>query len=102
MRYVIPHEIKSETRVAKNIYLFDFFFLIVYGGITALFANAVTASFLVMYWIFSILMGLLLISGSKANKKRRFYQSIIIYLKKDRYVYRPIPNISKKRKEDEK
>lgn len=99
MRYVVPQEIKSETRVTKNIYLFDFFFLIVYGGITALFASAVTASFLFPYWIFSILMGLMLISGSKSNKKRRFYQSIVIYLRKDRGIYRPIPNISKKRTE---
>ncbi len=99
MRYVIPQEIKSETKVTKNIYLFDFFFLVVWCGGTALFANAVTSSFLVMYWIFSVLMGLILISGSKTNKKRRFYQSIFIYLKKDRGIYRPIPNISKKRKE---
>lgn len=99
MRYVIPQEIKSETKVTRNIYLFDFFFLIVYGGATAMFANAVTSSFLVVYWIFSMLMGLMLISGSKTNKKRRFYQSVVIYLRKDKGIYRPIPNISKKRKE---
>ena len=34
MRYLVSKEIKSETKVGKSIYLFDFFFLITYMAIS--------------------------------------------------------------------
>ena len=34
MRYLVTQEIKSETKVMKKIYLFDFFFMIIYMSVS--------------------------------------------------------------------
>lgn len=94
MKYIIPQEIKSETKITKNIYLFDFFFLLVYVSFTALTANIVSGTLTVLYWFFSIACALMLISSSRRNRKRRFYQSLVIYLSRDKKIYRPIANLS--------
>ena len=44
MRYLVSKEIKSETKVGKSIYLFDFFFLITYMAISLVLVNLVHPS----------------------------------------------------------
>ncbi len=90
MRYLVTQEIKSSARVGRSLYVQDFFFLIVYAGLTALLASLVNGRLLIPYWIFSSIMGFSLTAGSWKNKKRRNLQSILLLLRKDRSVYRPI------------
>lgn len=86
----VTEELKSQTKVWLNIYIFDFFFLILYLGGTYLFRNLVHQDLRILYYIFSAIMAIFLTMPSYFNKKRRNYQSILILLKKDNSVYRPI------------
>lgn len=94
-QYTIAQEIKSESKVGFVFYAFDFFFLIIYAIITYILANIVHEALVIPFWIFSLLMGLFLTMPSNLNRKRRNYQSIIIYLRKCTEVYRPVKNVSK-------
>lgn len=103
--YTITQEIKSETRVGAGLYAFDFFFLLVYGIVTYILANIVHDALVIPFYIFSLLMAIFLTMPSIFNRKRRNYQTIIIYLRKDNDVFRPVKNVSKmlhyKDKDDE-
>ncbi len=96
MKYITVSEIKSETQVFKHIYLFDFFFLFAYIGLTAILSGIVPGQLKVWFWIFSVICAFILIAPSAGNKKRRNYQAIIIFLRKDRKIYKPIPYIAYK------
>ena len=98
MRYLVSKEIKSETKVGKSIYLFDFFFLITYMAISLVLVNLVHPSLHIAFYLFSFVMALLLTTKSYTNKKRRNYQSIAIMLRKDQTVYRSVVNISRRTK----
>ena len=98
MRYLVSKEIKSETKVGKSIYLFDFFFLITYMAISLVLVNLVHPSLHLAFYLFSFVMALLLTTKSYTNKKRRNYQSIAIMLRKDQTVYRSVVNISRRTK----
>ena len=93
--YTITQEIKSETKIQWGIYAFDFFFLIIYAIVTYMLSKVVHEALVVPFFLFSAAMGIFLTMPSMFNKKRRNYQSIIIYLKKDVAVYRPVKNVSK-------
>lgn len=87
-------EIKSETKVYKGIYLFDFFFLILYMMISYILRFFVASSLTVVFMIFSAICALYLTSKSSTNKQRRKYEALILFLRHDRAVYRPVKNIS--------
>ena len=86
----VTEEIKSQTKVFMGLYIFDFFFLIVYRGLTYLLRNFVHQDLRIAYYIFSTIMAICLTLPSPFNKKRRNYQSIFILLKRDNIVYKPI------------
>ncbi len=90
MRYVVAQEIKSETKVGKSIYLFDLFFVVVYLGVSFIFASAVHEGLTILFYIFSFGCALFLTAKSHANRKRRNYESIILFLRRDKEVYRPV------------
>lgn len=58
MRYLVSKEIKSETKVGKSIYLFDFFFLITYMAISLVLVNLVHPSLHIAFYLFSFVMWL--------------------------------------------
>ena len=95
MRYVVAQEIKSETKVGKSIYLFDLFFVVIYLCISFALAAAVHESLTVPFYLFSFGCSLFLTAKSHANRKRRNFESIILFLRRDKEVYRPVCNISK-------
>lgn len=93
----VTEEIKSQTKVAHGIYLFDFFFVFLCGGVTFLLQYLVHEELRVAFWIFSLAMIIFLTLPSSFNKKRRNYQSILILLRKDKVVYKP--TVVKKREQ---
>lgn len=95
MKYLVAQEIKSETKMGKSIYLFDFFFLIFYMSVSLVLANLVHPSYKVVFLIYSFIMALTLTSKSFYNKKRRNYESIAIMFRRDMNVYYPVKNVSK-------
>lgn len=94
MRYTVTQEIKSETKVGKVIYVFDFFFIVIWIMVSYMLAYMVADELHVPFYIFSVIMAIILTMPSFANKKRRNYQSILLLVKKDRSVYKPVLNIS--------
>ncbi|WP_346663966.1 DUF5592 family protein [uncultured Merdimonas sp.] len=60
-------------------------------------SNAVHASLVVPFLIFSLAVAFCLTMKSQGNRRRRNYESICIYFRRDDEVYRPVINISKAR-----
>ena len=56
MKYIVPQEIKSETKVTKGIYVFDFFFLIIYASVTMMLKNMVNGTLQIPFIIFSVVI----------------------------------------------
>ena len=96
MKYLVSQEIKSETKIGKNVYIFDLFFMIVYCSVSLVLANAVHSALKVPFLIFSLGIAFCLTLKSYNNKRRRNYESIFIFLRRDEDVYKPVLNISKK------
>lgn len=90
MRYLVAQEIKSQTKIASNMYAFDLFFLVSFGGICYVFSFLVHSNLKILYAIFCAIIGVFLTIPSSFNKKRRNYQSLLLFLKKDKNVYRPV------------
>lgn len=95
MRYLVVQDMKAETKVGKSIFLFDFFFLLVYGAVSFMFGNLVHSSLQIPYYIFSAVCALFLIFKSSWNKKRRNWESLFLFIRKDREIYQPVVNQSK-------
>lgn len=88
--YETTKEINAETQVYRFIYIRDFFFLLMYATATIFLSNLVHSRLLIAYYIFSAIMAIILVLPSYHNPKRRNYMAVIIFLKKDRTVYKPI------------
>ncbi len=91
-RYIIPQELKSQTKVSSTLklYLTDFFFCIGYFICFLVLDVFVDDRLQYPYYIFNILMALLLTRQSVYNPPKRIYQSLIYMIVKDRTVYHPI------------
>ena len=90
MTYYSTKEIKSQSKIGLYLFAFDFFFLLIFGVITYILAASVNSNLRILYYIFSVVVGIGLTVPSPYNKQRRMYQSIILYLKKDGNVYHPV------------
>lgn len=101
MRYLVAQEIKSETKVSKNIYLFDFFFLILYMAVSVIFGTLVHESLRMFFYVYSFLAALFLTGKSHYNRRRRNYESIAILIRRDMQVYHPVLNISREPEKEE-
>lgn len=95
MKYVVVQDIKAETKVGKNIYLFDFFFLLVWATVTFMCGSFVHENLRIVFYFFSAACGIFLTLKSSWNKRRRNWESLILFIRKDREVYRPVINLSK-------
>lgn len=94
MKYTVVQDIKSETKVGKSMFLYDFFFLLTYGAVSFMLANMVHSTLKIPFYVFSGCCAVFLTMKSSWNKKRRNWESIFLYLRKDREVYHPLPNVS--------
>lgn len=94
MRFIVVQDIKAETKVGKSIFLFDFFFLLVYGAVTMMLSNMVHSSLQIPFYIFSAICAIFLTMKSSWNKKRRNWESLFLFLRKDTEVYHPVINQS--------
>ena len=94
MKHIVVKDIKSETKVFKFIYIQDFFFLLFYMSVIYLLGNLVNVLLLVPFYIFSGLVGIFLTVKSSWNVKRRNWESLFIYLRRDMEVYKLIINLS--------
>lgn len=89
-KYITTKEIKASAKIKWFIYASDFLFILVYMVFTYMLQSRVSKTLQIPFWIFSIISAILLTLPSPYNAKRRIYQSIILYLKKDYQVYSPV------------
>lgn len=102
MRYLVAKDIKSEMKVSKNIYIYDFFFILIYMSVSLVLANLVHPSLKIVFFIYSLGMAVFLTAKSYYNKKRRNYESVMIMLRRDKESYSPVLNKSRRRERIEK
>ena len=89
-KYTAPEEISSESKVTLWMYAFDFFFILIYLIVSYLIRDMVVSKFKIFYAIFSLVCAIAFTLPSPFNKKRRFFQSLLIFIHKDRSVYHPL------------
>lgn len=95
-QFMSLEETKSETKLYGNIYLFDLFFIFVFFCISAIFGNIVSSGLKMPYYIYSLVCALWLTSKSRTNRRRRNYEALILFLRRDMDVYKAEMNVSMK------
>lgn len=74
--YKIPNEVESELKFSKSIYLFDFFIIVGLIAFRSISLQFVNSHFHLLYTIFLIIVGLLMIIRTKTNPQKRMYQAL--------------------------
>lgn len=92
MKHIVVQDIKSETKVGKSVYLFDFFFLVTYGAVSFLLGSTVHEMLRILFYIFSAVCAIFLTMKSNWNKKRRNWESLLLYIRRDKGIYYPLVN----------
>ena len=85
-QFITLDETKSQTKVHGNIYLFDFWFILIYF--------AVSETLRIPFYIFSVFAALWFTSKSRSNKRRRNYEAMILFFRRDKNVYISEKNLS--------
>ena len=99
MKYLVTQEIESPSKVSKHIEIVDFFFVLVYMAVAYSLSPLVHPHLKIIYFIYSFLFSIFLTSKSVFNKKRRNYESIILMLRHDINIYRPVYYEHERRKQ---
>lgn len=91
-KFIIPQELKSQTKVSAKIklYVSDLLFCIAYFMCFLVLDVFVDSRLHLVYYIFNIVVALILTGKSIYNPSKRIYQSLLYMLAKDRTVYHPI------------
>ena len=87
MRYMVTKEIESETQVVWFLYFQDLVFLTVWIAMTMLLQERVHTSLTFFFWVYSVVMGVILVLPCGRNPKRRNYQSIVLYFMRPKNIY---------------
>lgn len=101
MQYSIIKEIKSPAKVNKWLYLQDLIFIVAYFGISYAFSTLIYSTLVIPYLIYSAIMGLILTAPSMYNPKRRNWESILLLLRRDTIIYKPLQNLTQCRSLEE-
>ncbi|MGL4483653.1 MAG: DUF5592 family protein [Anaerovoracaceae bacterium] len=89
--YLVPQEIKSETKIFSGIYLLDLFIIVVVAVSLLSLANKIDESLTFFYYAFAIILPVILTRPvTKLNPKKRLFQSIAYALMVDKKTYHAI------------
>lgn len=88
--YTIIESDKKQAHVSLWLYAFDLFFILVWAVVAYGLRNMVAIKLRIPYGIFTMACAIMLTFQSKYNHKRHMFQTILIYLQKDIFVYHPI------------
>lgn len=87
MKYIVTKEIKSETQIFRNFYMQDFVFGMVWIVLVLTLRQNVHSTLQIPYVVFYVVVGIRLMLPSRTNPKRRYYQSIALYLSRPKELY---------------
>lgn len=86
-------DIESKTQATKNFSFKSLIFLILYLTVSYMFKGYVNSLLIIPYMIFSGCCCIFLLMPSRLNKKRNNLESIMLFFRADKNVYRPyVPN----------
>lgn len=90
--YLVTQDLNSKLKLSSvvSIYGRDVAFVVILLGIAYVFQSLVTPSFLVIYWIVTIMVSVILAMPSPINPKRRNYQTLVIFSQRDTNTYYPL------------
>lgn len=87
----LSEEIKPKIWIAKNIFFSDALFITAYTfGLYMFFSNYFKGIYTWIFILFSVAVGIWIISKCPFNPVRRNYQELILYMTKNREKYRPV------------
>ena len=69
--------------MSKNFYLFDIGFIVIFVCFSLLFRDLIYGKLQVPYFIFNAWIAIKLVSKSKSNPGKHFYQALVIWSKKE-------------------
>lgn len=87
MIYTLPKEINSETKISKNLFLFDLIFIGIFMMLSWMFSSCVYSAIRPLYYIVCFLVALYLRTKSNLNPGKRIISSIYLMIIKDRKTY---------------
>ena len=89
-KYVIPNDIKTEMKMYKEIYMFDFLISLGMVGVTWILARFIEPSFKIPFYLFMVVVVITLLSRPRSNPKKRMYQAMFLSLNRSRQTYQSV------------
>ncbi len=90
MKYIVPQELRTKTKLYRFIYLSDLLFIMAYVAVMNFFSLFVAKEISALYFIFNILVSISLTAPSPFNKQKKMYHSLLYLIIKDKWVYKPV------------
>lgn len=100
-KYIVIKELHANTEVVKNFYIYDFLFVMVYLGLSLIFRDIVASALQIPYFIFNGFIAIKLVSRTKTNPGKHYYQALFLWYKRDSGLYKTVLNISKNTQREE-
>lgn len=88
MRYIVPQELRTESKLYKGLTMFDVGFIFVAFGIIKGLDGLVYEAVLPVYYVFNAVMALIFLARSPFNPGKRMFFSLYAFLIKDRFVFK--------------
>lgn len=90
--YHITQELRSETKLIQKvpIYVKDLLIIVASMGIFIMLDGFVTDSLIPLYYVGCFILSILLVIPSPMNPKRRMYESVLLYFRRDKATYYPM------------
>ena len=89
-KYVIPNDIKTEMKMYKEIYMFDFLISLAMVGVTWVLARFIEPSLKIPFYLFMVVVVITLLSRPRTNPKKRMYQAMSLALNRTRQTYQSV------------
>ena len=90
--YHITQELRAETKLFQRvpIYVKDLLIIVSIMAVIIMMKEFVTDIFRPIYYVVSFLISIVLVAPSSLNPKRRIYESVFLYLRRDKATYYPM------------
>lgn len=91
-RHIVVKSLKSGTKVSGKLYLMDVLFIMGMAFIAFMLKDFIYSKITWLFVLFNVLLGIALVSPSKYNPGKRYYQSIYLYIISNTEFYSPLVN----------
>lgn len=91
-RHIVVKSLKAGTKVSGKLYLMDALFIMGMAFMAFILKDFVYSKITWLFVIFNAFVGIALVSPSKYNPGKRYYQSIYLYAISNTNFYAPLVN----------